>query len=101
MHRTLALAGAIALSILALSAPPSAGFGSYCSKPRPPWCIDQSSTYKDQFAFSGCRSDVQSYVSDVDRYVDCLSDEQRDAINTSNRVVKRFNCKASGQSYCL
>lgn len=101
MLRTAIVTAAVGLTIMALTARPSAGFGGYCTEPQPPWCVDQSSTFKDESSFSRCRSDVESYTRRVDNYVDCLSEEQRSAIQKSNKVVSRFNCMARGGSSCF
>lgn len=71
----------------------------FCSEPTEPYCIGPSMDDSD-WSFSSCRSQVQNYLADVDRYRQCLIRRANDAIDEANRVVDRFNCYADGRSFC-
>jgi len=88
----LATAGAVA--------PQMAAAIMFCSEPSKPYCLDAYGTFDDQWSFDQCRDEVQSFVDSVNRYVDCLGDEQREKTNDANEAVERFNCRASGNDFC-
>lgn len=96
--RFLASVVATSIAINALLTPASASFGGFCSEPQPPWCLNGS--LKDEYAFQSCRSEVQGYVKSAEHYADCLRDEANRAIRKANDVVRQFNCKAKGQTFC-
>jgi hypothetical protein len=100
MLRSAAMIAVVSILIASAFAPASARFG-YCSEPTPPWCHSVASTFDDKSSFNLCRSQMTDYVGDVDDYVDCLRDEQKDAIAESNKVVDKFNCYAKGNRFCL
>jgi hypothetical protein len=79
---------------------PAAGFAQQpgCYEPDPPWCLNSS--LKTDYEFDSCRSEMESYVREVNNYVRCLDRAQDAAIRESNDAVRRFNCKAKGSSFC-
>ena len=100
--RTLIASTFAALIVAVTLATPSRGYGitSICIAPRPPYCTDTTRAFEDQMSFNSCKRDVEGYLSDVDRYVDCLRENQRNAISESKEVVNRFNCHARGERFC-
>lgn len=95
------LAATAAVSgVLLLQAAGSASAQMYCSRPSVPYCISSNYTYTDDFAFSRCRSEVQSYISRVNSYVRCLQDEVNDVNREADRAIDQFNCKAQGNTFC-
>tara|TARA_R110000868_G_scaffold92734_2_gene257222 strand:+ start:15321 stop:15656 length:336 start_codon:yes stop_codon:yes gene_type:complete len=99
---------------LLVTAPPNASAAVqayYCSEPIEPYCIDAYGTFDDDYSFRSCRLDVESYLSEVDAYEQCVADElrrvadeaQMDVDNVRREaanVLERFNCKAQGNSFC-
>lgn len=76
----------------------------YCSEPSEPSCLDMLGISRDEFSFQLCPSEVESYVDDVKRYIDCLVMEVKSTRAKQNRkvddVIERFNCYASGNDFC-
>lgn len=66
-----------------------------CSAPVEPSCVEMldSSGTSDTFAFDQCRSELESYQSDLKQYFQCLSDEL-------NEMIKKFNCKVKRDGFC-
>ena len=50
--------------------------------------------------FEHCKSEVEDYLQKSQDYIQCLQNNINNAANEANEVVKQFNCKASGKSYC-
>ena len=70
---------------------------AYCSEPVEPSCIDMLSMSRDQFSVDMCRLEVESYISDMQSYVECV---QRDASSKVDEQIDRYNCYARGESFC-
>ena len=92
-------------SLAALSFPEtSEAFIGYCTEPEPPYCLDAFGTFDDEWSFNRCKADMESYLSDVDHYTDCIIQEAREkasqAASEANEAIERFNCKAQGNSFC-
>jgi TolA-binding protein len=96
-------------------------FTGFCNEPSEPYCIDSFGTFDDEFSFSNCRGEVQSYIDNVNDAIRCMDDEIEERINKikklkqeieelesqqveirekANQIIERFNCKARGGSYC-
>jgi len=90
---------AIALSLTMLSS--SAHAILFCSEPSPPYCIDSYGTFDNDWSFRSCKSEVENYLANVERYLDCLDSEKLETSRKANEVVERFNCKARGDSFCF
>lgn len=84
---------AVAAALLLSGISPASAFG-YCNEPRQPSCL--SFGEPDDF----CRRAVQSYLKDGESYIDCLDRKQDETIDQMNAAVRKFNCKASGQTFC-
>lgn len=70
---------------------PIAQAQSYCSEPAEPSCISMLGISRDKFTFQLCRDEVEHYRQEVQDYVECLRDDQEDAIAQLNEVIERFN----------
>ena len=93
------------LAALVTMMPLAAHASPICSEPQPPYCLDSYYTFEDQSSFDACQNDMESYQSEVDRYLRCVSDWaddqvaeandlQEDAISEFQEAVDRFECKA-------
>ena len=65
-----------------------------CYEPSEPSCLNYSFTFEDSFSFQICRSELESYSSDVEDYVACLKRRQNEAIDEFNDAVNDFNNNA-------
>lgn len=94
----LALALAAAL---ASAAGPSAGqVKTFCSEPVTPFCVNRPATFEDKAATERCRQDLRTYLEGLDRYVECLSEQQREAQGRAQEMETRFECMARGEQNC-
>jgi hypothetical protein len=94
---------ALALPILAaslLSLPAQALSLRRCTEPTEPYCLSLSSEFRSQYDFSSCRSSVESFRSEAQSYRECLRRNDREVVEEVNRVVRKFNCMASRESFC-
>ncbi len=85
--------------LLTFLTPPAMAQG-YCYRPSVPYCITSYSTYTDDFAFQSCRRNLQNYLSDVSSYVQCLQRLANDVNQEADDAVRRFNCRAAGNTIC-
>jgi hypothetical protein len=74
--------------------------GYYCSEPSPPYCIDGFGTFDDEWSFNRCRDEVESYVSEVTDFQNCLAQWHEAAGYEAENVIEKFNCKAQGNTFC-
>lgn len=90
------------LAALALTAwaRPAEAFGLYCTHPEAPYCLDQYGTFDDEWAFGRCKMEMETYLSEVNAYTQCLAQEASEVRREANDAVDRFNCKANGGTYC-
>lgn len=110
-----ALIGTI-LAVSASSQSMSASISTlYCSSPRKPSCVNAYGTFDESFSFEICRSYMERFLRDVDRYAECINDQAQQAIDEiveeaqreiaeareeADEAVELFNCKAQGNSIC-
>ena len=91
------------LAIAILSLPSAAR--AYCSEPSAPYCASSYGQFDDQWEFDRCKREVENYASDVERYIDCRSDEANEAVRSAeydrqnaiseyNNTVDSFNRRA-------
>lgn len=84
---------------------PSASF-AYCSEPSAPYCATSFGSFDDEDDFDRCKREMESYQSDVERYMSCRNDEAQEAIDEANsdnqkarteysNAVDSFNRRAS------
>lgn len=74
---------------------------AFCFEPNdsPPSCVDQlfDDSFKSDWEFSSCKREVESYTSELSDWVQCVNNE---AEERAEEAVKKFNCKAEGESFC-
>lgn len=91
-------------SLLLCSPAPALAF---CSEPSAPYCATSFGSFDDQDDFDRCKSEMESYQSDVERYLSCRNDEAQEAIDEANsdnekarseysNAVDSFNRRARG-----
>lgn len=61
-------------------------------KPSEPFCVNFEFRSKSNFDY--CKRQVENYLEDVSKYISCMKDE-------ANEVIKKFNCRVNGDSYCF
>lgn len=66
----------------------------YCSEPSAPYCASRYDEFDDQWEFDRCKREMENYQYDVERYLDCLSDEADQTISEYNDAVRSFNRRA-------
>lgn len=91
----------ITTSILALGLfLPSLSYAvMFCSEPSAPFCIRTGFT--GDFEFEDCKLKMKTYLRNVDEYRQCLKEESDSAVEEANKAIKKFNCYASGEKFCL
>lgn len=78
----------------------SAQYFRRCIEPVAPHCVDQVYAFDDDYAFTRCRNEVESFVDDTNEYLRCLSRNADEANIEAEQVIDRFNCRAQGRTYC-
>lgn len=74
--------------------------GYYCSEPIPPSCVDSFETFDDEWSFQRCQQEIENYVNEASSFRTCLAEWHDAAGAEVDRVIDRFNCKASGNNFC-
>jgi hypothetical protein len=92
---------ALLVSVITILGVLPATASRYCSEPSTPFCLSMLGMGHDNLTFQMCRSSMESYKREVEEYKSCLFDEGKDAIDDYNKAVRKFNCYASGQTFCL
>lgn len=91
----------IVLLLLGLLGPADAE-AAFCSKPQEPWCVREG-VFSDRDRrdwFDRCRPEIRRFVDEVESYQDCLAAAARQAAEEARSAIRRFNCQASGASFC-
>ncbi|MBK1866388.1 hypothetical protein [Taklimakanibacter albus] len=84
------------------------GVGSaiaFCSKPSAPYCAERYDAFADEYEFRSCRSEMDSYRSEIEDFTNCNNREAQEAIdkarreneealNEYNEAVSSFNNRA-------
>lgn len=60
-----------------------------------PYCLNRS--FSSQYEFEQCKRQVQIYLSELQDYAQCLANE---IAQKQNEAINKFNCRASGNSFC-
>jgi hypothetical protein len=81
----------LAIALLGVTNPSLA----FCSKPDAPSCASDYSKFEDQDEFDRCKSDMESYKSEVEDFLSCLKRDGDEALNDYNEAVSSFNNRAS------
>lgn len=90
---------------------PAVAAGSYCSAPSLPSCLSGSSGFADDREARSCRSQLEAYLSGIERRANCLllvaEEEARRRVEAGRReadevrdegrkAAARFECKVGG-----
>ena len=63
---------------------------SYCVlEPREPHCVDSYGKWSN-YEFNNCKREVERFIEDSIKYAECRN----------QKAICKFNCKASGDTYC-
>jgi hypothetical protein len=62
-----------------------------CSQPSAPYCATTYGSFTDEFEFSRCKSEMESYKDEVESYLSCLKRESTAVVNEYNEAVESFN----------
>ena len=52
---------------------------AFCSEPSAPFCASSFGAFSDQWDFDRCKSEMESYKDDVERFMQCNADEAEEA----------------------
>jgi len=71
---------------------------AYCAEPSEPWCLNSK---PDEY----CRMQVKQYLTDVEEWAQCVVRDaakkaNEDAEDKAEKVIKKWNCRVEGNSYC-
>ncbi|SCB13091.1 hypothetical protein [Rhizobium hainanense] len=71
---------------------------AYCNEPSAPSCADRYGAFDDEWEFSRCKSEMETYKSDVETFLSCTKREAEaasdKAISEYNDAVESFNRRA-------
>ena len=90
MRRTILAVGFLVLSLV----PAQAQFNIWCTYPRTPSCVDDSSTYSSRRSIMDCKMSLDLWASNADRYFKCARQELKDNARHAEDVVRRFMSRA-------
>ncbi|MGO7836928.1 hypothetical protein [Rhizobium sp. WYCCWR10014] len=85
----------------------SSDASAYCSEPSAPSCASGYGGFDDEWDFTRCKREMESFKDDVERFMRCNSDEAEEALEKArndnqsatsdyNGAVEAFNRRASG-----
>jgi hypothetical protein len=83
---------AVSLALVAGATPVFA----YCSEPSAPYCASRYGAFDDQDEFRRCRSEMESYQSEVQDFLSCMKRKSDSVIQEYNSAVESFNRRARG-----
>ena len=65
----------------------------------PPSCTSSygANKFETTQAYERCKDDIEEYIEKLRDWASCVGDEARER---SEKAIKKFNCKVSGESYC-
>lgn len=95
----------LSATVALLASQPVAAY-AYCSEPSAPYCSSQYGSFNDQWDFDRCKSEMESYQSDVEQFLSCNNRLAEEAIDDARRknndassaysdAVDSFNRRAS------
>lgn len=70
--------------------------GAFCTKPDAPYCAASFGAFDDRSDFESCRSEMESYKSNVEEFLSCQKRESDSAVSDYNDAVESFNRRARG-----
>ena len=57
-----------------------------CYEPSAPYCASRYGAFSDEWEFTSCKREMESYQSDVEAYVSYNNDEAQEAIDRARRA---------------
>ncbi len=90
MRFQLALGGAVFLSIINAS-----DVWAYCSEPSAPSCASGYGNFDDEWEFNNCKSEMESYQSNIEDFVRCKQGEVDDANGEAEEAARKAKTEAS------
>lgn len=67
----------------------------FCHEPTEPNCLNWN--FNSQSDFEHCKRQVEWYLQELQEYAQCVVNE---AVRKQNEAIGKFNCRASGNSFC-
>ena len=61
----------------------------FCTEPRVPYCLD--AIHSDADDLRRCQPEVDAYKNDMTRYLACVDDARRQAVERGNRTIEQWN----------
>lgn len=92
----LIIAALFGAAIIAIAAQKALAI-SFCDEPSQPACIAYKIGDWNDFQFSQCKSEVETYLKRLVDWQNCVADE---ADQAAKKAVNKFNCYAKGQQFC-
>jgi hypothetical protein len=65
-----------------------------CYEPSVPYCASSYGAFDDEDDFRRCKSDMESYQSEVEDYLSCLRKSSNEVLDEYNTAVDNFNRRA-------
>jgi hypothetical protein len=65
-----------------------------CSEPDAPYCATEYGRFDDEHEFANCKSEMETYQSEVEDYISCLKRKSTDAMGEYEDAVSSFNSRA-------
>lgn len=84
------------LAILFFGAFTQALRASSCTAPNAPFCATTYGKFDDDSDFNLCKSEMETYRSEVEDFLHCRKRESQEALDEYNNAVESFNRRASG-----
>ncbi|MCM2432117.1 hypothetical protein [Agrobacterium rosae] len=78
------LTSCITLTLLIFA--PNAAF-AYCSEPSAPYCASSYGRFDDEYQFSSCKREMESYQSEVEDFQQCRKRQVDEANDTARRAT--------------
>ena len=94
-QRVFKIVSCITIALVVLGGKPAAAF-YFCSEPTKPYCVDRYDKFDDEWEYRRCRSELESFKSQTEEFVECLKRAADEALNEYRRAVQSFNRRARG-----
>ncbi|MBP2236148.1 hypothetical protein J2Z31_002662 [Sinorhizobium kostiense] len=76
------------LMTLAISSLASSGAWAYCSEPSAPSCADGYGSFQDEWEFNSCKSDMETYKSEIEDFISCKQREVDEANEAARKAAE-------------
>lgn len=68
---------------------------AFCYEPSEPFCINNE--ISSNYDFNSCKRQVENFIREMQDYSQCLLETNQEKVSN---VIEKFNCQASGESFC-